>query len=298
MRSKFLALVAIVLCVMTSGVHAQKQFQVYASVVDSTGAPVAKLEPSDVRVTENGLEAKVVKIEPVDWPTKVQLLVDNGVGLGAANVNHLKAGIRGLIEALPKNVEVTIVSTAPQPRFLVRPTADREAMLKGLDVLAPDSGAGRFVEALNEATQRNERDKSNYFPVIVMAATTAGDRNVLDSDVERLMKRLEARPATVHVILLAGQGQSSSGGANQTQVGLAVTKYTRGRFENINAPARLEALLSEIGAQVAKSHETQSHQFRLTVERPAGATGDIEKISMGAKSGLTTTSVSFDGRVP
>ncbi|RPH53779.1 MAG: VWA domain-containing protein, partial [Acidobacteria bacterium] len=188
MRSKLLAVVAIGLCVMASGVHAQKQFQVYASLVDATGAPVAKLEPSDVRVTENGLEAKVVKIEPVDWPTKVQLLVDNGVGLGAANVNHLKNGIRGLIEALPKNVEVTIVSTAPQPRFLVRPTADREAMLKGLDVLAPDSGAGRFVEALNEATQRNERDKSNYFPVIVMAATTAGDRNVLDSDVERLMK--------------------------------------------------------------------------------------------------------------
>ena len=298
MRSKLFALVAIILCMSTFRVHAQKEFQVYASVVDATGAPVAKLEPSDVRVTENGLEAKVVKIEPVNWPSKVQVLVDNGVGLGAANISHLKNGIRGLIEALPENVEVTIVSTAPQPRFLVRPTADKAAMVKGLDVLAPDSGTGRFVEALNEATQRNERDKSNYFPVIIMAATTAGDRNVLDSDVERLMKRLEQRPATVHVILLAGQGQSSTGGANQTQVGLAVTKYTRGRFENINAPARLEALLPELGAQVAKSHETQSHQFRLTVERPAGAKGDVEKISMGARSGLSTTSVSFDGRVP
>jgi hypothetical protein len=299
MRSKLLALVAIILCMSTFRVHAQKEFQVYASVVDATGAPVAKLEPSDVRVTENGVEAKVLKVEPVDWPTKVQVLVDNGVGLGAANITHLKNGIRGLIEALPPNVEVTIVSTAPQPRFVVRSTTDKAAMVKALDVLAPDSGAGRFVEALNEATQRNERDKSNYFPVIIMAATTAGDRNVLDSDVERLMKRLEQRPATVHVILLAGQaGQSSTGGANQTQVGLAVTKYTRGRFENINAPARLEALLPELGAQVAKSHETQNHQFRLTVERPAGAKGDVEKISMGARSGLTTTSVSFDGRVP
>jgi hypothetical protein len=297
MRSKVLVLVAIILCGTTFQVHAQKTFQVYASVADATGAPVAKLEPADVRVTENGQEAKVIKIEPVDWPTKVQVLVDNGVGLGAANITHLKNGIKGLIDALPQNVEVTIVSTAPQPRFLVRPTSDKAAMVKGLEVLAPDSGAGRFVEALNEATQRNERDKSNYFPVIVMAATTAGDRNVLDSDVERLMKRLEQRPATVHVILLAG-GQSSTGGANQTQVGLAVTKYTRGRFENINAPARLEALLPEIGAQVAKSHETQSHQFRLTVERPAGASGDLEKVSMGARSGLSTTSLSFDGRVP
>jgi hypothetical protein len=296
MRSKLLALVAFVLCV-TAGVHAQKTFQVYASVADATGTPVAKLEPSDVRVTENGQEAKVVKIEPVDWPTKVQILVDNGVGLGAANITHLKNGVRGLIEALPKNVEVTLVSTAPQPRFLVRPTSDREAMLKGLDVLAPDSGTGRFVEALNEATQRNERDKSNFFPVIVMAATTAGDRNVLDSDVERLMKRLEQKPATVHVILFSS-GQSSTGGANQTQVGLAVTKFTRGRYENINSPQRLEVLLQEIGAQVTKSHDVQSHQFRLTVERPAGASGNLEKVSMGARSGLQTTSLSFDGRVP
>jgi hypothetical protein len=300
MRSNLLAVVAI-LGVATLGAHAQnqKQFQVYASVVDATGAPVTTLQPSDVRITENGVEAKVVKVEPVNWPTKVQVLVDNGLGLGAANISHLRNGIRGLLESLPENVEVALVTTAPQPRFLVRSTADRAAVLKSLDLLAPDSGAGRFVESLSEATQRIERDKADYFPAIVMVGTTAGDLNVRDSDVERLMKRLEQRPATVHVILLAGQaGQSSSAGANQTQVGLAVTKFTQGRYENINAPARLEALLPEIGAQLAKSHETQSHQFRLTVERPAGATGDVEKISMGAKSGLATKSLSFDGRVP
>ena len=67
-------------------------------------------------------------------------------------------------------------------------------MQKGLDVLAPDSGAGRFVESLNEATQRIERDKTDYFPVIISVATTSGDRDVRDSDVERMMKRLEARP--------------------------------------------------------------------------------------------------------
>lgn len=297
MRSRLLVVVGIFLCVTTLGVHAQQQFSVFASIVDAFGAPVAALQTTDVQVLENGVEAKVVKVESMNWPTKVQLLLDNGIGLGAENINQLKNGVRGLLDALPPGVEVTIVSTAPQPRFLARATTDREAMLKGLALLASDGGAGRFVEALNEATQRIERDKGDYFPVIVMAGTTSGDRNVLDSDVERLMKRLEQRPTTVHIVLLSGR-QSSTGGVNQTQIGLAVTEYTQGQFENINAPTRLATLLPEIGALVAQSHEMQSRQFRITVDRPAGASGDLGAVTMGARSGLTAKSVSLDGRIP
>ena len=56
---------------------------------------------------------------------------------------------------------------------------------------------------------------------------------MLDSDVERLMKRLEQRPTMVHVVLLSGQAQASVG--NQIEVGLAVTKYTGGQFDSINS---------------------------------------------------------------
>jgi hypothetical protein len=296
MRSKLLVVVGIFLCVPASAVHAQKQFAVIASIVDADGAPVAALEPADVRITENGVEATVVNIEPMNWPTKVQLLMDNGIGLGASNINQLKNGVVGLLDALPPGVEVTIVSTAPQPRFLSRATADRAAMQKGLALLSPDSGTGRFVESLGDATQRIERDKGNYFPVIVMAGTTSGDRIVLDSDIERLMKRLEQRPTTVHVVLLSGQAQASVG--NQIELGLAVTKYTGGQFESINSPTRLATLLPEIGELVAMSHAMQSRQFRITIERPAGASGDLGTVSMGARAGLTAKDLSLDRRIP
>jgi len=297
MRLKFLLIVSLFLCVTTAFVHAQKQFPLFASIVDVTGAPVAALQPADVEVQENGAEARVIKVEAMDWPTKVQVLVDNGVGLGGSNISLLKNGIIGLLDALPPGVEVTIVSTAPQPRILAKPTTDREAMMKGLALLASDGGAGRFVDSLNEATQRIERDKGNYFPVIVMAATTSGDRNVLPADVERVMKRLEERPTTVHVVLLSGQAQTT-GGATQTEVGLAVTKYTRGRFENINSPTRLATLLPEIGALVAKNREVQSRQFRITVERPAGASGQVGTVKVAARAGLILTGLSLDGRIP
>ena len=298
MRSKLLMGVAVALCVASGDVRAQQQVQLYASVADVTGKPVATLEPADLKVLEGGVEAKIVKVEPVSWPVKVQLLVDNGIGLGGQNIQSLKDGIKGLIEALPENLEVTIVTTAPQPRFLVRPTTDKAMMIEGLSRLAPDGGAGRFVESMNEATQRIEKDKTDHFPVIISSATSSGDANVLERDVKRIFERIEKRPTTVHVILLNSTTGSATGGANQTQVGLAVTQATRGRYESIAVPTRLATLLPELGKQVAASHEKQSHQFKITVERPAGKSGELGQLSAGARSGLALQGLSTDGRLP
>jgi hypothetical protein len=57
------------------------------------------------------------------------------IGLGSANLIHLRNGLRGLIDALPPGIRVTVVSTAPQPRFIVRETADRDSITKGLGLL-------------------------------------------------------------------------------------------------------------------------------------------------------------------
>jgi hypothetical protein len=279
------------------GAQSSKQIQIYASVVDGTGAPAKAVEIADVSLKENGAEAKVLKVEPVNWPVKLQLLLDTGAGMGTQNVQQLKNGVAGLLEALPPNLEVTLVSTAPQPRILARPTTDRAAVQKGLDLLAGDSGAGRFVESLNEATQRIERDKTDHFPLIVSVATTVGDRDTRDSDVKSIMKRLEARPTTVHVVVLTSGATTSGGGASQTNVGLAVTKFTGGRFENINSPTRIATLLPEIGKQAATAIERQSHLFRITADRPAGVSGELGRITMGSKSPLSVVALSFDGRL-
>ncbi len=296
MRAALLGLVAILGCLTTTGVRAQETFQLFVSLTDGSGKPVATLTPADLRVMEGGAEAKVVKVEPIDWPVKVQVLVDNGIGLGSENLLHARNGVRALLEALPPGVEVALYSTAPQPRAIVPITSDRTKVLQGVDRLAPDSGAGRFVESLNEATQRIERDKTNYFPVIVSVATSAGDTNIMERDVERIVQRLQQRPTAVHVVVLSAI-RSGTSGANQTQVGMAVTKMSGGRYESIAAPSRLATLLPEIGAQIARSHALQSAQFRLTVERPGGAKGPVGEIGLGARAGLAVK-VTRDGVMP
>jgi len=278
-------------CVFTVGTSAQKQFQLYATILDMTGQPAASVAPEDLRVSADGADAKVLKVEAIEWTTKVQILLDNG-GIGSANLNALRNGVRALIESLPPGLETTIVTTAPQPRFLVRATTDKKALLDGVDKLAPDSSAGRFVESLGEALQRFERDKGDFFSVIVSLGTTSGDNRVLDRDINQIFERAQKRPTTVHVVMLATSvGTTASGGVVQQEVGQRITAMTSGRYEAINAASRIATLLPEIGEQIAKGSQGASRQFKVTAEHSAAPS----KISMSGRNGKVVTSMTVGG---
>src|SRR5882757_2379895 len=63
---------------ISRGVQAQGQKQLFISVLAQDGAPITDLAASDVTVLENDVEAKTVKLEPINWPMKLTVLVDNG----------------------------------------------------------------------------------------------------------------------------------------------------------------------------------------------------------------------------
>ena len=264
---------------------AQAQFTLLVAVVDTvSGSPVETLTPADVRVTEDGLAANVIKVEPVVRSVKVQVLIDNGAGMGR-NIVELRNGVRRLIEALPPDVDTTIVTTAPQPRFLVRATKNRDELLKGVDRLAPDSGTGRFTESLTEAAERAAKDKDT-FTVIITAGSTSGDAQIIDSQMQRAFDQVQAKPMIVHVLLYAGE-RSSSGGVAQVELGQRAAQITGGRYEFINSMNRYSTLLPELGAEVAKQLAGGTRQFRLSVQRPEGKRGDLGKVSITTPSSKT-----------
>ena len=278
-----------------AGVGAQQQFTLLASIVDSaTNAPPEKIEAGELRVLEDGVAGKVLRVESVDQVVKVQVLVDNGAGIGADSLGELRKGLRGLLEALPPGVETSIYTTAPQPRPIVRPTTDRAALLKGVDVLAPDRSSGRFIESLAEAAQRATKEKDDVVTVIINAATSTGDLDVQDRDVRQAFTRIQSRPMIVHVLLFNGAAaRSASGGMIQTEVGLAVTKATGGRYENINTMSRYASLMPEFGAEVAKQMAGLARRFRIVAQRPEGKAGNIGDVSLGV-TGRQVTALALE----
>ena len=278
-----------------AGVGAQQQITLLASIVDSaTNAPPEKIEAGELGVLEDGVAGKILRVESVDQVVKVQVLVDNGAGIGADSLGELRKGLRGLLEALPPGVETSIYTTAPQPRPIVRPTTDRAALLKGVDVLAPDRSTGRFIESLGEAAQRATKEKDDVVTVIINAATSTGDLDVQDRDVRQAFTRIQSRPMIVHVLLFNGAAaRSASGGMIQTEVGLAVTKATGGRYENINTMSRYASLMPEFGAEVAKQMAGLTRRFRIVAQRPEGKTGNIGSVSLGV-TGKQVTALTLE----
>ena len=271
---------------------AQKQITLLATVTSSTDAPGAPVDPARVNVTENGGSLKVLKVESVKRVPKLHLLVDTGVGLGPESVADLRKGLHGLVDALPEDLWVSVVTTSPQPRFIERGTVGRDKLHKAVDLIAPDSGSGRFAESLFEVTERIERDRDSS-NVVVTLGTLAGDLQQREGDTKKILERVAGGRTQVHVVLFVARVNSTAGGSMQQSLGEAVAKNSGGRFEQINVANRLASLLPEIGAQVAKTTGTGAQQVRITAERPQS--GDLGRLSL-AVTGMTVSQVVLEPR--
>jgi hypothetical protein len=288
----------------TTGVLAQTQFQFFAHFADDSGRPITDIKDTDILVQEDGADGKVLRLEPINWPVKVALLIDNGTG-SSERLNHTREGVKGLIKALPPGIEASLQTTAPQPRFLVRPTTDKGALLAGVDLLTPDTGAGRFVEGLIEAAARFDKEKADkekglFFPVIVIVGSlTAEGSAIRDRDVQRLFQQLATRAMTTHIVMVGPSNQSgSSNVTNAIQIGISAAKQTGGRYEAIAATTRLQTLLPEIGGLIDEADQRQRAQYRVTFERPAGKSGpQVGGIGLSGARNMVVK-LSLDGHMP
>jgi hypothetical protein len=230
-------------------------------------------------------------------------MVDNGLGTGQFLVQY-RNGLKGFFAALPTGVEASLLTLSPQPRWIVRPTNDRVQLANGADLITPDAGAARIVDALVEESDRiasDNKERTAYFPVVVIMATTGPEgSSARDHDLDRMVRQLLQHTARVHVIML-GTGATSPNslvGARQVHVGKLLADETGGRYEAIAAQNRISGLLREFGATVADAHDFQSQQYIVTVERPAGATGPLGQLAMGLTRPGLTFDATTEGLIP
>src|SRR5439155_24279315 len=199
-----------------------------------------------------------------------RVIVARGKGT-STSVATPRSSLRRYFARSPADVEPSLLTSAPQPRAIVRPTKDRQQLLKGVDLIAPDSGAALFFDALVEAGNRSDKDKTDHFPVFMMLASDVGrNSSAMDKEFERLQKQIIQRAITVHFVILHSGGErvGAVAGALQTEVGLALAKLGGGRYENIAANTRLTTLLPEVAQQISQSNLRQTHEYRVTYARP------------------------------
>jgi hypothetical protein len=308
-----LALVAVT--IVTSGLTLAQQnqvqpnqLQVFVSAVDASGAPVTDLKPEEIAMTENGAPGKVLSLDRHNLPIKLTIGIDNSKEIRNA-LAVLRTGLTGLVEALPPDVEVALMTTAPQPAMFVRSTTDRAQLTRGIERFGPDStNSARFSDALIEYADRLEKDfkdkKLTYAPMLVMVSTSAPENanQQLDKDrIEKALKTLLARGARVSLLMTTTRptdAESVDNLKNGRQVIIAapLVNASRGKFQTLVAFSGLGTVLPEWGKEIGLSHTRQINQFRVVIERPGGATGPLNNLAMRVTRPGVNGSVSADGR--
>src|SRR5262249_54365976 len=185
----------------------------------------------------------------------------------------LRTGLTGLVETLPPDVEVALITTAPQPAMFVRSTTDRAQITRGISRFGVDSaGPARFSDALVEYAERLEKDfkdkKLTYAPVLEMVSTTAPENSSAQLDtIQKALKTLQTRGARVSVAITTTKPTDADSVDNlkngrQALIAAPIVNASRGKFEALAMFSRLATLLPEWGKEIAASHTRQTNQFR------------------------------------
>lgn len=278
--------------------------QFILAVADQDGRPVGDLTRNEIVITENGATAEIVRVQPFPMPVALTIAVDNGP-LSADALAHYRTGLTALVRALPADMDVSLITMAPQPMAVVPHGADRLRLLRGVTGFAPQEESPRFTDTLVEFSRRyeaglKETNRITSVPVLLMLSTSAPEAVSYSSEeITRAIAFLERRRAMVHVVMLnirrGGSAASELNDARQTMIAIPATKVTRGRYEALSNSSRLTTLLPEMGAQVGALHRRQVNQLLVTARRQQGSRGPLKNLEIGlTRKGMTGT-VSLDG---
>jgi hypothetical protein len=301
-------------------IHAQEMSTIFLFAVDKQGVPLLDLEASDISIKEDVGPSDIVSVRRFGWPLKVTVLLDNGPGMGDALV-HLRTGLKKFFAGLPPDVPVSLLTTAPAPRFLVRNSKDRTQIERAVNQITIDRDAyGRFSDSLIEYSRRLDEEFRHvsavqmppYLPVLVSIATTHQDGSQVMRDAnEKMILSLRKHLVWTNMLMVTpgrvptvpgelpiiefDEGQNAS-------IAKYVQDATAGFYvpiTNAGTSSLSTTLLPELAQEITLRYIRQMMQHQIVMERPAGASGPMKNFALtllnrpGAKIVVST-----DGNMP
>ena len=269
--------------------------ELFARLVDADGNPVTDLRPDEVLIQWDGKDCETLSVEPIRWPVRVTVFFDNG--LGARGVLYqMRQGLERFVDEIPADVEIALLATAGQPRWITRHTTDRTELATGIGRIAEDNGTpARYLDALIEEAERLDAAEERYFPVIVMIATDAEDISTGQQQrYEKMMRQLLTNRATVHSRVYS---RGVGGRYGVRQVGMSVQEIVGGTYQSLAVGSGFISQLPELARDIARKHRAVSNQYRVTYVPPDGASAQPTITTGVARQGIRMQ-VTLDGNIP
>lgn len=299
-RSIAHALLAAGIIAHCAAASADQEHTLFMAITDPAGTPVRDMTADEIIVRWDDDFCEVLDLEPVNWPVRVTVFVDNATESEAA-LPDMREGLRLFLRRLPPDIEVAIATIARRPQFRVQHTTDRDQLEDAIGVIASEGGAATFFDALYEEAERLDRDRERqYLPAIVMvaAAGSEGSHKARPKKLVTMMDRLYENGAVVYTLLLSSPyGVGHTLGRAQSRWGADLAASTRGRYEQTVVSTRFRKLLPEVAADLARKHRLTRHQYRVTYRPPEDAS-DTPRVQVGStRTGVVVTPTD-NGNIP
>jgi len=299
-RQVFVSVLVAGLLAVCAAVYTQEQSAIYLLAIDQKGAPLLDLKASDIAIKEDLGPSQIVSLQRFGWPLKVTVLVDNGPRTSDALV-HYRAGLKKFFAGLPAGVPVSLIATAPNPRWLFRETKDKALIEKGINLITVDESLGRFSDALIEYAGRLDEEFKKvegpelppYLPVLVSIATTHqdGSRVLRESNLKMITSLVKHRVWTNMIMIAPGRSLTEPGNApnvdadegQNAEIAKAVQEVTRGRYVPVTGSGTSglsSTILPDLAKDISLRYLKQMTQHRIVFERPAGAKGQMKNFSL------------------
>jgi VWFA-related protein len=245
----------------------------YASVVDDKGQPILGLNAKDLIVREDGQTREILRVAKDDAPLQVALLVDNSVEM-RNKVSDLRRAIAAFISSLRPGVQLALLTLAERPTIVVNYTADKAALLKGVDNIVAYEAGNYVLDGIAEVAEGlSKRPLARSVMVVVTGqGPELSYRHYTDA-----LRPLRESGAALHAIMVTaaniegalhsvehgnpGDSGGGIGGVGRDIVLGRMTKETGGRYEEVLTMSALSGKLQQLSSEI-------SNQYRVTFARP------------------------------
>ena len=252
---------------------------VYASALDSTGAPVANLGPADFVVREDKVAREILDVWPAADAMEIALLIDNSTA-AEQYISEYRQALPAFIRALAEDEtharhQVAVITLAERPTVTADYSLDLEVPIKAVQrIFATPASATYLLDGIIE-TSKGISKRGAIRPVIV-AITTEGPE-YSDRQYQAVLEPLRASGATLHVIVVGRPTNNDHDRAAVLDMG---TRESGGRYDTILTGTALTSRMRQVAAEL-------THQYKVTYARPQTLILPERITVSAAKPGLT-----------
>ncbi|HET7220160.1 MAG TPA: hypothetical protein VFJ02_19025 [Vicinamibacterales bacterium] len=226
---------------------------VYASVLDNKGRPVAGLGAADFVVKEDGVAREVLKAGPATGALAVAVTVDDSQA-STPFMQFIRDGLSDFIKKLDGKAQIALSTFGERPTPLVEYTDNAAALQKGVTRLFAKNGAGSyFLEAMVELSRGLERRETARKAIVAIIIENGPEFSNLYY--ARVLEDLKRSGATLHVLAVgAPAGNDSDELRNRNTVMAEGTSLTGGRRDQILAESGIDERLVQLADELTNQY--------------------------------------------